>query len=50
VPLPVPLAPAVMVSHAAFDDAVHAQPLVAVTATLLLELPEATLTVVGLAE
>ena len=42
-----PLAPAVIVSHAALDDAVHPHPAVAVTATLLLELPDATLTVVG---
>jgi hypothetical protein len=34
VPLPEPVAPAVMWSHEAFALAVHAQPLFAVTATL----------------
>ena len=46
-PLPEPLAPLVIVSHAAFDVAVHAQPVPAVTATVPVEAPAPGLALVG---
>ena len=50
VPLPLPFAPAVIVSQAALEVAVQAHPAVAVTAMLFEEVPSATFTVVGEAE
>jgi hypothetical protein len=47
VPLPLPLAPAVMVSHDAFDVADQEHPLVAVTAMLLVEAPAAIVAFAG---
>jgi hypothetical protein len=50
-PLPLPLAPAVIVSHDAFDVAVHAQPVREVTATeLFVDEVAATFALVGEAE
>jgi hypothetical protein len=46
-PLPLPLAPFVIVIHDAFDDAVHAQPLPLVTATVPLPPVASTDWVVG---
>jgi hypothetical protein len=45
VPLPVPLLPAVTVIHEAFDAALHVHPEVALTFTLFVEVPAATLIV-----
>jgi hypothetical protein len=49
-PLPLPLAPAVMDIQDTFDLAVQAQPLVVVTLTLFDDAPAATLADVGDAE
>ena len=49
-PVPLPLAPAVTVSHDAELDAVHAQPLAAVTATLLVSPGASTVRLAGLME
>ena len=47
-PFPLPLAPEVTVSHEAELDAVHAQPLAVVTATLLVSPGDSTVRLVGL--
>ena len=49
-PLPEPLAPLVIVSHAAFDVAVHAHPAPAVTETVPVVPPATAVALVGLIE